>query len=314
MQTFYVYELWDPIKKEPFYIGKGKHRPGYLPRYEDHLKKALGIKNFYDRNNHKLNRIKKIVREGSQLEIKIVLETEDETVAFGKEIELIKFYGRRDNKTGSLTNMTDGGDGVSGHIYTENQRKEISFRMKGSGNPMYGKKHTPEARKMMSDAAKIRIPTPHTEEWKQHLREDNAGGKATAIPIYQIDFRGNFIKKWPSAKKASEELNYPTRVNICSCAKYKYRTYKGYYWLHEKDVKIKDNKFVNIDELNRQRLKPQAAKRINQYSLGGVFIKTWESQLQIKRELHLDNSIISNIIRGKREPNYGGFKWALEIQ
>lgn len=311
MQTFYVYELWDPIKEEPFYVGKGKDRPGCI-RYEDHFKKALGIKNFSDKNYHKLNRIRKIIRTGSQPEVKIIMETEDELVAFEKEIELIKFYGRRDKKTGSLTNMTDGGEGQSGYVYSEERKRKIGFRVKGKGNPMYGRTHTLEARKAISEARKKYPTYYHTEEWKQHLRENNAGGKATAIPVYQIGLEGNIIAKWPSAKKAAEELDYSTRTNMCSCAKYKYRTYKGYYWLYEKDVEIKNNKLVNIDELNRQRLKPRAAKGINQYDLSGVFIKTWESQLQIKRELNLSNSTISDIIRGKRNSEYGGFKWALE--
>ncbi len=281
MQVFYVYELWDPIKTEPFYVGKGKERPGCV-RYEDHLKKALGIKNFRDQNYHKLNRIKKIVREGSQPEVKIIIKTEDETTVFNKEIELIKFYGRRDKNTGSLTNMTDGGEGASGRVFSEEEKRKIGLRVKGKGNPMYGKKHAPKALRMMSDAAKIRTPTPHTEEWKQHLREDNAGGKATAIPIYQINFKGDIIKKWPSARAAAYSLGFSTYRNIYSCAR------------------------------NNQRLKPRAAKGINQYSLSGVFIKSWESQLQIKRELNLNNSTISNIIKEKRQPEYGGFRWALE--
>lgn len=138
MKTFYVYELWDPIKKEPFYVGKGKHRSGYSPRYEDHLKRALEIKNSRDRNYHKLNRIRKIVRSGFQPEIKIIIETENETEALEKEIKLIKFYGRRDKKTGILTNMTDGGDGISGRVCTEEDRKKRSLRFRGSRNPMYG--------------------------------------------------------------------------------------------------------------------------------------------------------------------------------
>lgn len=309
MQKFYVYELWDTIKKEPFYVGK--YHPSYK-RYLEHLKEATGIKKF--KNSHKLNRIKKIINQGYELEIKIVFETDNESEAFEKEIELIKFYGRRDKKTGSLTNMTDGGEGCSGKIFTEKQRKNISLRVRGSGNPMYGKKHSSEAIKIMSEARRKRKPYRHTEEWKQYLRENSPGGKATSKPIFQIDFNGNIIKKWLSASIAFKKLGYPSRTNIASCAKYKYRTYKSFYWLYEKDVKIINNKIINIDELNRLRLKPHSTIRINQFTCEGAFIKTWGSQLQIKRELKLSNSsnsIISNIIRGKRKSNiYGGFQWA----
>lgn len=311
MSIFYIYELWDPIKVEPFYVGKGKDSKR-SKRYLEHIKRAMGLKQFKDNNKHKLNRIRKIILTGFKPEIRIVFKTCDESEAFEKEKELISFYGRRDKKTGSLTNLTDGGDGCSGRHFSEEERKKIALRVRGKGNPMYGKKHTLKALQDMSKAAKARPGTPHKEEWKQHLRENNAGGKAISKPIYQIDFLGKIINKWPSGKKAAEELKYPTYSNISSCAHYKYRTYQGFYWLFEKDTQIKNDHLVNIKELNKRRTQISTAKKIKQYSLNGVLLKIWDSQLDIKRELGLSNKIISDIIRGKRQKRqniYGGYKW-----
>jgi len=35
--AFYVYELWDPIKNEPFYVGKGKQKGNRLDRPKEHF-------------------------------------------------------------------------------------------------------------------------------------------------------------------------------------------------------------------------------------------------------------------------------------
>src|SRR5690606_18920481 len=114
----------------PFYVGKGKVHNSYNRYYRpyDHVKKAIGIKNQKDKNRHKLSRILKIIKNGGKINIKIVLECQDEKETLKKEIDLIQLYGRRDLKTGSLTNLTAGGEGVSGRKFTKLDRKNISKR------------------------------------------------------------------------------------------------------------------------------------------------------------------------------------------
>ena len=55
------------------------------------------------------------------------------------EIKMIAFYGRQDKNLGCLCNLTDGGDGATGHIKSETVRFAISERTKGENNPMYNK-------------------------------------------------------------------------------------------------------------------------------------------------------------------------------
>jgi hypothetical protein len=70
---------------------------------------------------------------------------------------LIRFYGRKDLGTGILRNLTDGGEGTSGWIPSEEVRAKMSAantgkkqsaehtaKNTGENNHMYGKHHSPE--------------------------------------------------------------------------------------------------------------------------------------------------------------------------
>ena len=63
------------------------------------------------------------------------------------EVHYIALYGRRNNNTGVLVNLTDGGDGVLGMVWSDEQKKAMSERAKK-------RLDSPEARKTMSEQAK----------------------------------------------------------------------------------------------------------------------------------------------------------------
>lgn len=120
---YYVYILRDPRKEnEPFYVGKGKDK-----RAESHLNS-----NNND-NPFKTNIINKIKAAGLEPVVEYHSENLVESVAFTWEISLIKQYGRRDLGLGPLTNLTDGGEGTSGHIRTEETQSRWYETRKQSG-------------------------------------------------------------------------------------------------------------------------------------------------------------------------------------
>lgn len=248
LNKFYVYEIWDPIKDEPFYVGKGCYQKNYY-RCLDHIKEAAGIKKPKGKNRHKYNRIQKILNQNQTPIIKIIFETPDEQIAFDKEKTLIKFYGRRNLKTGSLTNLTDGGEGIAGKVYSPEELKKIALKMRGSGNPMFGKKHTPAAIQAMSKARRSRKPYKHTEEWKTHLRT-HCHLAQRARPVYQINSEGLVINEYPSAIKASQ-LTGVTRGTIPTCCKNKHWTSKGFYWRYKGDPDIINGSLTTIQELKK---------------------------------------------------------------
>ena len=78
--------------------------------------------------------------------------TEEE--AFRHEIYMIAVLGRKDLGTGILYNMTDGGEGSSGWVPSEESRRKMSEVKKGENNPNYGKTASEETRKKLSEAKK----------------------------------------------------------------------------------------------------------------------------------------------------------------
>jgi hypothetical protein len=140
---YYVYAYLDPRKignyvygkfnfeYEPFYVGYGYYR-----RYLGHLYKS----NWKQcKNKLKVNKIKKIIKETGQNPIIIKYNDKlKQTEAIILENEMIKIIGRINLKTGPLTNMTDGGEGMVNRVISDKERKERSERMKGSKNPNYG--------------------------------------------------------------------------------------------------------------------------------------------------------------------------------
>lgn len=104
---FYVYAYLRE-NGSPYYIGKGKDL-----RY-------LG--------SHTVN----IPRDHSRI---VFLETNLTNIgALALERRYIRWYGRKDLGTGILRNMTDGGEGSSGRIVSENsRRKQVEARRNGAG-------------------------------------------------------------------------------------------------------------------------------------------------------------------------------------
>lgn len=106
MKNCYVYAYLREADNSPYYIGKGSGSRAYLKHQNISVPK-----------DNKL-----IVILASEL---------TDAEAHVLEIELISKYGRKDNGTGILRNLTDGGEGTTGAILTEQTRKRMSSASKG---------------------------------------------------------------------------------------------------------------------------------------------------------------------------------------
>jgi hypothetical protein len=125
--VFYVYAYLRESNNTPYYIGKGKgkraiskHRNGLTPKDKSRI---------------------------------VFLETNLSDVgALALERRYIRWYGRKDNNTGILRNLTDGGEGSSGAILIRSEEHKQNISKSKKGKP--GHSHTEETKQKISKSKK----------------------------------------------------------------------------------------------------------------------------------------------------------------
>lgn len=183
-RKFYVYVYLDPRKQdnfkygeyefeyEPFYVGKGLRNRLYHHLQECNLKK--------DTNKLKINKILKIRKETGKDPIVIkYIEKLSELDALDLEKLIIKTIGRIDLKTGPLTNLTGGGDGLF-NISNETKRK-MGDKQRGEKNHNFGKHPTEKTKKKMRENHIENSPMMgkhHTEETKCKMSNSRKGANS----------------------------------------------------------------------------------------------------------------------------------------
>ncbi len=111
---------------------------------------------------------------------------------------LISFYGRSDLKSGTLVNMTDGGEGRLN--FSSEAKKSMSLKMTGEKNHRYGKRLSEEKKKHLSELWKGRV---FSKETREKLSKRAKGGSNGAKKV--IDTNTGFI--YNSVKEAAKSLN-----------------------------------------------------------------------------------------------------------
>jgi hypothetical protein len=88
-------------------------------------------------------------RPGDESRIIFLKQNLTEEEAFKHEIYMISVFGRKDLGTGILHNRTNGGDGVSGRKWSDEDRLKKSIAMMGDKNHFYKQTHTKEIREIL---------------------------------------------------------------------------------------------------------------------------------------------------------------------
>jgi hypothetical protein len=198
----YLYVLMDPRKEGPFYFSElgmtFSHYPFYVgignnKRWLEHNKEAINEAHNIG-NIGKKGRIRKIIEEG-MIPLVWISEKISKNTAILLERVFIQLLGRINLKTGCLFNLTDGGEYFEGWIATDEYRRKMSELMTGSKNGFYGKKHTDEVKKRLSEIRKNTTSSQktrdkiskaikgrhHSEETKRKIRESNKGKQHPAV-------------------------------------------------------------------------------------------------------------------------------------
>lgn len=114
---FYVYVYKDPRptkQHQVVYVGKGTGDRMHV-HWTKRVVKNKGFGAF----------LALLRRAHLEPVIEKVAEFEDEAEAFVEEMRLIALYGRRDLNTGTLFNLTDGGEGFAGAVRTADWKNNI---------------------------------------------------------------------------------------------------------------------------------------------------------------------------------------------
>lgn len=152
---FYVY-AWQYPDGRTFYVGKGCRGRDVRPKRHNPIFKRI---------------VAKIQRQGSEPRVVRWHDGLREEDAHRLEVAYIRLFGRRNTQTGVLANLTDGGEGGSGVVYSEEARANMSAAAagkpksaahcakigdskRGEAHPNFGKSLRAETRAKISAAHK----------------------------------------------------------------------------------------------------------------------------------------------------------------
>jgi hypothetical protein len=170
---FYTY-LWLREDGTPYYVGKGSGDRAY------------------NQNGHRMRK----PLDDSRI---MVHEFESEDDAFFAEMFLISFYGRSDNGTGCLSNLTDGGENPP----SWKGRKRSEENIRKSAEARTGLKRTEEQKRRISEAHKGQV------SWmkgKHHSEISNQKNREAHLGKTHVGIKHPFCKK-------GHDLNVTSYVN-----------------------------------------------------------------------------------------------------
>jgi group I intron endonuclease len=125
--------------------------------------------------------------------------------------------------------ILNGNNGGGGPIeLTNEQKNKLSKSRTGDKNPFYGKSHSDNSLKKISDN--------NSKYWlgkKLSKEAIQKRSKKRNISIIQLDKNGNFIKTWKSISEASETLNIDPS-SIVKVLKNKRKIAGNYVWKYKK--------------------------------------------------------------------------------
>lgn len=174
--------------------------------------------------------------------------------ACGMEIELIKAYDSMNPERGYNTSpggycgngLTGENHPMFGKHHTEEARKKISEANRNRPSPTKGRALTAEHREKLRQAHLGRKQN-RTPEWNRKIGESQRGkklkpetkeriGKAKSIPVIQLSLVGEVICEWPSGAEASRQTGVDaSHINLV-CRNIR-KTAGGYVWKFSIDFK-----------------------------------------------------------------------------
>lgn len=327
----YVYRHIRLDKNEPFYIGISK-------------KDDAGFKRAYSASSSQRNKIWKDIAAKTKYEVEILFYDIDIEFAKRKEIELVQLYGRISCGNGPLANIGAGGEPLFNP--PEYLRKQMSERSKGEKNHFYGKKHTEETRRKISEIQKGKKKKPHSEEakkkislahkgkptWIKGVKQPEAALKRSGVnhrtykgEIFCYDLNMNLVREFSCSKEIIEHFgrgcaNDIRRVligerNCWNNHVFRYKDEKLFAFAEERTRKRKEQGIIN-----NKKPRPNAYKSgVLHHSYKGPFICYDKEGNLVKEFLTTKEAAeylgaaspdsISKVLKGNSVKSWRGYKF-----
>lgn len=116
----YLYRHIRLDKDEPFYIGIGTKTNTKFKTFTSEYRRAFS-------KQRKDSKIWNLIVNKTNYKVEILFESDNYEFIKEKEIEFISLYGRINNNTGILSNMTNGGDGSLGKVYDQSTINKLKI-------------------------------------------------------------------------------------------------------------------------------------------------------------------------------------------
>jgi hypothetical protein len=310
MNKHFLYRHIRLDKNEVFYIGIGTKKPWFTNQETE-----------YRRAYEKFNRTNywKNITDKTNYRVEILMESDNYNFIKNKEFEFIKIYGRKDLQLGTLTNLTNGGEGNIGRKATEAQKKAMSLQHKGRVSNKSKVYQYDSDGKFLKEWECIKwaekelnlvigsigkcikgsyVMTGNSYWSKEKLETYKKQYAEILKKVYQYDMNGNFIKEWKNVKDVSKYFNCSrSAIDACVCGKV--YSSQGYIW---RDIKtLKTNKTFKIRNF----------KNIERFMLSGEIIDKFESMRELWNNCFSEKifkdfkNLILKCISGKRKSAYG---------
>lgn len=184
---------------------------------------------------------------------------------------------------------------------------EAIERMTGANNPM---RNPDIAAKISGENHPMKNPDVAVK-----IRGEN---NSLSKPVLQYDMRGQFVKRWGSVMDIFRDIPNVQRSHITQCCNGKRRQHNNFIWRWETSPDIMKN--IDVPKRKENPMKnPEIAKmitgskhgrarKVNQYSLDGIFIKSWGSISEAEAAVGKTSRNISSVCNGKQKTAYG-FIW-----
>lgn len=188
-------------------------------------------------------------------------------------------------------NKTLGGEGTKGVSPSEELRKQQSERISGDKNPFYGKHHTEETRKLMSD---------------NHF-DCSYGNNGWATVVYQFDKNHQYIEKYDALKEAADKFGVD--YHLLQNAQKRKSITQGFFWAYANDV-IDDERGIRLKDPDR--FVDKHGKRhtaIYQFDQDGVFIRKYDSIVEAANSVQAFSSNIIEAAKKKGDRILLGYRW-----